>query len=62
MFFIYLFYMKKPTKKKSTQIYIISSKQRVTNKLINKPGNLYTHMGKNVSFIELNSTLCWGIM
>jgi len=48
----------KKFKKKSTKIFIISRKQPVTWKLINKSGLLYTHMGKGVSFIELNSNIC----
>lgn len=49
--------MKKNNKKTFTKIFIITRKQRVTKKLINKQGNLYTHTGKGVSFIELNSNL-----
>lgn len=50
--------MKKQNKKKSTKIFIISRKQPVTWKLINKSGNLYTHMGKGVSYIDINSNTC----
>lgn len=48
----------KITKKSSNKIFIISRKQIITSKLINKLGNLATNVGKGLSFLDINSNIC----
>jgi len=48
----------KTTKKSVNKIIIISRKQIVTSKLINKQGNLATHVGKGLNFLDINSNIC----